>query len=755
MNSEGRSVGDDVVAILNIEMRRLTDQLKQDLRYDLSRFLRSHTAPAAQPSPAPSSHHSPLPSEIGLMSLRPARSYFVNEGPGHRLPIDQMTLIGTPKGSESSSVSPQHVRRAQSGSAGSSPRKLPPLSSVGQASWTDQIMGTTSPLDSMLQSGEDNPRPDSPEHTAETPRSKKEKARITIRDRLRAPKTIFQHSEERRGSVKMAGDADGKEEEVDPSSPFSTVSRASRCVWRSVRSSVRWLVDLEYFDYFMGAAILVNAALMGAQADYAVRSARTGEAEPPELWVLGMVLGLLFTVELLLRITATGLGFFIGDGWQWNIFDFLLVALQIGEELITGVTAATVKTSSSGASVNLSFMRVLRILRLVRIIRLVRVLRLIRELRTLVHSIASTMTSLFWTVALLMLLMLVVGIAVTQVAADVGLEMPDALAEDTAAYEYYGSLGRSILSLFQSITNGVSWKELCDPLAKHTPIIVVLWSTYIAFAMLAMLNVITGVFVESAMASASEENNLDMANRLWEVVDAMNVGKNGGRMTFDMLKDQLSNPMFEEYFKSVDLSISEAKFLFNLLDFGQEGSIDPQDFVEGCCRIHGPAKAIDLTTLMSEITHLHRQWGEHAVRVEEILTLGASAASPTFPSPFRGHAGAGVFAAAAGSSPKRQPQLRTNAPTPFSFQMQGTIDEAMQEEEEDEKQEQEDVQDAAVALSLQELQDVYAKKTLSLQDRKAKLGVMDLGSPAIPMGVLPSWQGEADSETLGGSRLRL
>jgi len=435
---------------------------------------------------------------------------------------------------------------------------------------------------------------------------------------LREPRSIFVHH-----SNMYAAEHTGSEEAEEDSKDGS--SGPSRC---NFQKKCQWLVSLEVFDYVMGLAIFANAILMGVQADLAVQSARTGAVEPPAVRALAVILGVIFTVELVLRIFAFRLDFFTKPGWKWNIFDFVLVFLQISEEVVTAV----VYTDNGSRSVNLSFMRILRVLRLVRIVRLVRVLRLIRELRTLVQSIASTMTSLLWTVVLLLLLIFVVGICFTQVIADVAEGEPQVLREGTDTFEFYGSLMRSVMSLYQSITSGVSWRDASLPLERHSGIMGLVFAIYIAFAALAMLNVITGVFVESAMASAREENTVTVVSRMREIVDRMDVGESG-QMTWEQFEGQLDNPVMEAYFKSIDLSVTEARSLFLLLDIDEQGFIDVEEFIAGCCRIHGPAKAIDLTTLMCQVRKLHMELREHALWVVECLS------SAGFATPVSAYAG--------------------------------------------------------------------------------------------------------------------
>mmetsp|Transcript_55895 Transcript_55895/g.130584 ORF Transcript_55895/g.130584 Transcript_55895/m.130584 type:complete len:711 (-) Transcript_55895:53-2185(-) len=604
----------DLQQLLQLELGKISEQLSQDLRRDLSSFLSTWSSrlsertqdleksptwrsevvenPKVTASP-PTPIIPPLATPLSLFSKlqdhgetekdfarmrMKARTYTGTEGIGGPMP-EGTTLFGTPKNSS----------------------KLVPKQGAGK----DRRPSITVPDDGK------QPIPGSPKAIVpQNAPSGGEKRRSSDRaSKMREPRSIFLYH---LPTKEDEGLEEADEEEVED---VETASCRRETFCSCIQRLCLQLVCLEYFDYVMGLAILANAVLMGVQADLAVQNARTGELEPPIIRVLAVALGGIFTFELVVRILAYRMDFFTKPGWRWNMFDFMLVFLQLSEEI---VTALVYNSGDDAVSVNLSFMRILRVLRLVRIVRLVRVLRLIRELRTLVQSIASTMTSLLWTVALLLLLIFVVGICFTQVVADVGLEQPDTVQEGTDTYEFYGSLLRSVMSLYQSITSGVSWRDASQPLERHQPVMGLVFAVYIAFAALAMLNVITGVFVESAMASAREENTVTVVSRMREIVAKMNIGESG-RMTWGQFQGQLNNPIMEAYFKSLDLSVTEAESLFRLLDIDNEGSIDVEEFIAGCCRIHGPAKAIDLTTLMCQVMLLHRQWRQHANLVEEYL----------------------------------------------------------------------------------------------------------------------------------------
>merc|ERR1719240_876672 len=78
-----------------------------------------------------------------------------------------------------------------------------------------------------------------------------------------------------------------------------------------------------------------------------------------------------------------------------------------------------------------------------------------------------------------------------------------------AFHKYWGSLVKSVWSLFQAITGGVDWDDVCRPLIEHIgPELGFLFCIYILFSELAMLNVVTGVFIEAVMANDAKEKEL-------------------------------------------------------------------------------------------------------------------------------------------------------------------------------------------------------------------------------------------------------
>jgi len=364
----------------------------------------------------------------------------------------------------------------------------------------------------------------------------------------------------------------------------------------SMNRRLEYIVTSNGFDYLVGALVVLNAASIGAQVDWQARN--WNDETPVTFVVINWIFCLLFTTELVMRIFTFGRKFFVNHEWKWNLFDTVIVVFQLAEEFLT-VLLVKIFGSDSGTK-NLTVLRVLRILRLVRIMRFLRILRLIRELHTMVGSILASLRSFFWTVALLFGLIYVVGVYITQMVADHMYQHPTAALEDPALARYYGSLGNCVLSLFQALSGGVDWEDVVVPLhpvdAPGGKIgIVLFYSAYIAFSMFVMLNLVTGIFVDSAQTNIREDRDLDLINRVHELFITAD-DDHSGRISWIEFAKQLENPEMVEYFKSIDLDMSEAEHLFELLDVHNIGAITSEEFVNGCLRMRGPARAYDVAS---------------------------------------------------------------------------------------------------------------------------------------------------------------
>merc|ERR1712048_1314425 len=92
-----------------------------------------------------------------------------------------------------------------------------------------------------------------------------------------------------------------------------------------------------------------------------------------------------------------------------------------------------------------------------------------------------------------------------------GFKETNGCADAPDLCEYWGGLFVSMLSLFKAIAGGISWHEILVPLQKNLDATwVMVFLFYVVFLYFAVLNVITGVFCESAIQSAKSDQEMVM-----------------------------------------------------------------------------------------------------------------------------------------------------------------------------------------------------------------------------------------------------
>lgn len=72
----------------------------------------------------------------------------------------------------------------------------------------------------------------------------------------------------------------------------------------------------------------------------------------------------------------------------------------------------------------------------------------------------------------------------------------------------------------------------------------------------------------------------------------------GDAVTWDLFESKLSSRPMTEFFKTIDVAQSEAKYLFKLLDADSSGAVDTEEMVNGCLKMRGPATALEILLLM-------------------------------------------------------------------------------------------------------------------------------------------------------------
>jgi voltage-gated sodium channel len=251
-------------------------------------------------------------------------------------------------------------------------------------------------------------------------------------------------------------------------SPAATPSRLRAARWVESSTVQRWVVGV----------ILLNALVMGMETS-------------PELMARWKVLLItldkiclgVFLIELILKFYAYR-GLFWRSGW--NVFDFAVVAVA----LVPGAGPWSVLRS----------LRVLRVLRL---------LTVIPSLRKVVAAFLHAIPGLFGVVAVMMIFFYTAGVLATRLF---GQDFP----------QWFGTLGRSLYSLFQIMTLE-SWSMgIVRPVMEVHPFAWAFFIPFIVIATFTILNLFIGIIVSTMQElSMQPEHTLLPANDISSLLTRM------------------------------------------------------------------------------------------------------------------------------------------------------------------------------------------------------------------------------------------
>jgi len=321
--------------------------------------------------------------------------------------------------------------------------------------------------------------------------------------------------------------------------------------------------------------------------------AREKTEEAPAFFAAAeLVFCVIFTSELVLKLIKHRANLYFMEGCQWNWFDTFLVVIQLGDVLMEQILSS----SSSAILNNAAFFRLLRILRLLRVMRLVRLMKFFGDLNVVASAITGSIKTLVGTLMLMLLMIYIIAVAFTLFATTERISTNDANAE---LEQWFGSLARSVLSLYEAILGGVDWDDEISPLLDISWILGVLFAMYIAFAVLALLNVITGIFMEAALAQAKKASDKSFDEHIRELYNLTDTDHDG-TISREEFEFEIGTPSLQKYMKEIGIDPSETLLLFDFLDVDGTGTIECEELLCGMIRLRSGAKCIDIMTLMHD-----------------------------------------------------------------------------------------------------------------------------------------------------------
>lgn len=405
---------------------------------------------------------------------------------------------------------------------------------------------------------------------------------------------------------------------------FSPLSSAKRThLLESDKPTLKDFIRSPRYELLSAVIILLNAAFIVWETQRrAILAANLIDLNSDEIYfgIAANVFCLLFVVDLVLRMRAERERFFRSSERSWNMFDVFVSGTAVLEAIVHWYTYA----SSTPSSLRLflrkfSMLRILRLLRVVRMTRASRAIRFLGELRLMVFSLTGSLKSLAWSVVLILIILLVFGVFFTDGVVTYCVQHSAfGLAHTEDMRRFFGTVTQSSVSLFMAMSGGEDWGNMLSALTPLPWEYSLLFLGFVSFTVLALLNVVTAVFVNTALQRSQKE--MKYKEELVSIVEQvfMELDKNhSGSLNIEEFEQHVDDEKIMAYLRSRDIDIGQVRTLFMLLDVDGTGDVSMEEFVNGILRLKGGASSMDLAFLTYQVGWIHHN-------VQELQKLVAS-----------------------------------------------------------------------------------------------------------------------------------
>lgn len=342
-----------------------------------------------------------------------------------------------------------------------------------------------------------------------------------------------------------------------------------------------WLAAHPVFENTTLAIISLNAVWIGIDTDY--NTADTLVDAGPAFITADVFFLSYFTIELFVRFMAFERKCNCMKD-AWFVFDSALVLMYWFDPVVLSIIAAT-----GGAGLNLPT-SILRLLRLARLSRLVRLLRSLPELLILVKGMVIALSTVTYTLGMLIVLAYVFAIALTQLSN--GCEFREL---------YFTCVPHGMFSLIIFATYLDDLAAFGDPIKAESTMCLILVVIYIILASLTVMNMLIGVLCEVIDGVAVVEKESMMVEKVHEafgeIINRLDTDTNGV-ISWTEFKQLLEDPVishdavkaFESCNVDVDglIDVAEEYFFY----MGEPVELTFADFMAMVLELRGGQKCI-------------------------------------------------------------------------------------------------------------------------------------------------------------------
>jgi len=203
--------------------------------------------------------------------------------------------------------------------------------------------------------------------------------------------------------------------------------------------------------------------------------------------------------------------------------------------------------------------------------------------------------------------------------------------------EYFGWVGGTMVTFFQ-ITVLDGGLELARRAIRHQNGTAILFVLLILWQTMILLNVVTSTMFEPYFDLCSEDqernkkmrmqSTLNMARELTEIFVAGD-DEGDGLVSKQEFEKMFLDPKAKELIAQFAIERKDVEDVFAYLDEDNSGSLEPEDFLRGICKMQGPAMARDLYAMQKKLERFGRDMKELLEMVEKKLRDAAAGNIPS------------------------------------------------------------------------------------------------------------------------------
>ncbi|CAL1157550.1 unnamed protein product [Cladocopium goreaui] len=371
------------------------------------------------------------------------------------------------------------------------------------------------------------------------------------------------------------------------------------------------LVQSRWFQTLSATVIIVNAIVVTWLTDWSLIN--EGRNMPPNFQFVDLGFLLFYAVEVILRISVSKGFFFVNESATWNIFDLMLVVFSTMDCAFNWPA-----DGNEAPPNNLGYMRVFRMFKFAKILRTIRIISFVRELSMMLESFRKCMVAMFWGLVLLLFLLYVFALVFAQgVASHIAAEEVWTFSEEDRELmmDSFGSVGDSMLSLYLSVTGGNDWSMYYIIMTQIGSFYPAVFLSYTFFFIFALFNILTGVFVERAVAASLPDReeliNEERKKLLKQVEELRSLFKaldtdGSGRISKAEFINAMKDDRIVSYMHTLALEMHDAEHFFDIIADNCE-EVDIDAFIEHSMAMRGNATALDMRRQLIQLGKVAEQ----------------------------------------------------------------------------------------------------------------------------------------------------